>query len=44
MIKHLLNKLCNIFGYTIIPVVLPYTMDKKCTKDRHCECEVCLPW
>jgi hypothetical protein len=49
MIKYLLNKLCNLFGYTIIPVVLPRDITE-CTKlssppdDNWCDCEECMPW
>jgi hypothetical protein len=44
MVEYLLNKLCNLFGYTIIPVVECYTPQVKCTNDMHCECYECMPW
>ncbi len=48
MIEYLLNKLCNLFGYTIIPVVLPKDTTK-CTgpntpEDNWCDCDECMPW
>jgi hypothetical protein len=49
MVEYLLNKLCNLFGYTVIPVVKPYQTIVKCTKDDYdfdngCECTECMPW
>jgi len=49
MIKQLLNKLFNLFGYSIILVELPKDTTE-CTKlsstpdDNWCCCEECMPW
>jgi hypothetical protein len=38
MMKYLLNKLCNLFGYTIIPIqnaFVPHVHPTVCTKDEY---------